>query len=128
MTHSALSPARSPMTTPLTRVLLALFLAAGLLTALALPITASAHAAPLRYRRGYSVQGSWLCYGWVNGAYHCTQHWRVSGGRYVSLNPTWVPSQGPASAPVAPTVRRGGGGNTAGYPFGQCTWGAARLS
>lgn len=49
----------------------------------------------LRYQRGYSVQGGWLCYGWPSGAYHCTQHWyRASSGVYVSRNPGWVPSQG----------------------------------
>ena len=40
--------------------------------------TADAHAAPLRYIPGYSVQGqrpAWLCYGWGNGAYHCTRWW-----------------------------------------------------
>lgn len=53
-----------------------------------------AHAAGLYYVRGYRVEGSWLCYGWTSGAYHCTQHWyRTSSGLYVSLNASWVPSQ-----------------------------------
>lgn len=57
-----------------------------------------AHAAPgLRYQRGYSVQGSWLCYGWTNGAYHCTQHWHRAGSRLVSDNPGWVPNYGMAT-------------------------------
>ncbi len=55
----------------------------------------TAHAsAGLRYASGYSVQGSWLCYGWSNGAYHCTQHWHRSNGRLVSDNPAWVPNVG----------------------------------
>lgn len=66
-----------------------------------------AHAASgLRYQRGYSVQNGWLCYGWSNGTYHCTQHWRVSNGHYISGNPTWVPSSGSA----APVVYRNAAG------------------
>lgn len=53
------------------------------------------------YQRGYSVQHvnghGWLCYGWASGMLHCTQRWSRSGGRYVSLNPGWVPSEGVAS-------------------------------
>ena len=110
----------------------------------------TAHAASgLRYHPGYSVQHGWLCYGWSNGTYHCTSHWKVSGGHYVSLNPSWVPSSGsraaagggshssargsshsaPRSVSTTGSVsRRAGGGNTAGYPFGYCTYGAAALS
>lgn len=89
---------------------------------------AHASAASLRYERGYSVQaGGWLCYGWRSGAYHCTRHWRVSGGRYVSLNPGWVPSEGSATSsstlrPLSAPVRY-----LNAYPFGQCTYGAAAL-
>lgn len=79
----------------------------------------------LRYQRGYSVQGSWLCYGWPSGAYHCTQHWRRSGGRYASLNPSWVPSQGSAQTSHLSSVHTVAVRNT--YPFGQCTWGAQQL-
>ncbi len=50
--------------------------------------------AGLRYSQGYTVQGGWLCYGWSNGAYHCTQHWHRSNGRLVSDNPAWVPNIG----------------------------------
>lgn len=91
--------------------------------------TAQAQSATtLRYQRGYSVQGSWLCLGYANGSYHCTQHWRLSDGRYISLNPAWVPSQGSAApsaqivttASYSVTVR-----NT--YPYGQCTYGAQAL-
>lgn len=55
--------------------------------------TAQASAA-FHYSSGYSVQQGWLCYGWSNGTYHCTQHWYRSGSTYVSLNPAWVPSSG----------------------------------
>jgi Transglycosylase-like domain len=56
----------------------------------------AAHAAPsLRYQRGYYVSGSWLCYGWSSGTYHCTRHWhRTANGRLVSDNPAWVPNYG----------------------------------
>ncbi|HZC06004.1 MAG TPA: transglycosylase SLT domain-containing protein [Ktedonobacterales bacterium] len=53
-----------------------------------------AHGANLSFHRGYKVEGSWLCYGWSNGAYHCTQHWHRSGGALVSDNPAWVPNYG----------------------------------
>lgn len=100
------------------------------------PLTAHASAA-LDYHTGYSVQGDWLCYGWSDGSYHCTQQWYTSGGRYISNNSSWVPSEGgatsapvsaPVNAPVAYISNTGGGGNTAGYPWGQCTYGAAALS
>lgn len=59
-------------------------------------VSAPVHAqgANLWYSRGYKVEGSWLCYGWANGAYHCTQHWYRSGGKLVSTNPAWVPNYG----------------------------------
>lgn len=62
---------------------------------------ASAAATTFHYVRGWTVQGSWLCYGFGNGYYHCTQHWyRASNGRLISLNSPFVPSQGSvASAP-----------------------------
>jgi hypothetical protein len=56
--------------------------------------TTAQASAGLRYSRSYSVQGSWLCYGWPNGAYHCTQRWHRSDGRLVSDNPGWVPNVG----------------------------------
>lgn len=63
------------------------------------PSALSLRIAPrFHYVRGYSVQHGWLCYGWPDGAYHCTARWRLSGGRYLSLNPGWVPSQGGALA------------------------------
>lgn len=56
--------------------------------------TPAAYAATaLRYLRGYSVQSGWLCYGWSSGVYHCTMHWGLRDGRYVSYNGAWVPSQ-----------------------------------
>jgi hypothetical protein len=82
-------------------------LTAALGLALAVSATASAttaHAATwLRYQRGYSVQGSWLCYGWSTGAYHCTQHWYSANGQLVSTNTGWVPNYG-TSGTVATTA------------------------
>lgn len=61
--------------------------------ATSLGTTTTAHAASgLHYQRGYYVDNSWLCYGWSNGAYHCTHHWHRSGSRLVSNNPAWVPN------------------------------------
>ena len=103
-------------------------LALTTLSALASP---PAHAAGVtfHYQRGYSIQQvnghGWLCYGYANGALHCTQHWRRSGGRYVSLNSAWVPSQGSATVSHLSSVHTVAVRNT--YPFGQCTWGAQQL-
>lgn len=47
-----------------------------------------------RWQRGYYVDNGWLCYGWANGAFHCTAWWHQENGRYVSDNPTWVPNAG----------------------------------
>ena len=48
-----------------------------------------AQAASFRFQRGYSVQHGWLCYGWPNGALHCTSHWRrTASGALVSYNPS----------------------------------------
>ena len=82
--------------------------------------TAHAAAARLTYHRGYAIEGSWLCYGWANGAYHCTQH---HNGTH-SLNPSWVPNYG--SQPVSHSAQRPASHNS--YPWGQCTYGAAALS
>ena len=68
----------------------------------------------LHYQRGYSVQNSWLCYGWSNGTYHCTQRWHRSGGKLVSDNPAWVPNMGATSAA---TMHAAGTGAPA--PMGQ---------
>lgn len=105
------------------------------LTTLSALASSPAHAqgVTFRYQRGYSVQhGSWLCFGFSDGAYHCTQHWRRSGGRYVSLNPAWVPSEGSASqtshssvVSVHTSAYHASYRNT--YPWGQCTFGAAAL-
>lgn len=95
--------------------------------------TAQAHSATtLRYQRGYSVQGNWLCYGWANGAYHCTQHWyRASSGAYVSLNPSWVASQasaGGAGVTVTSFAEAVSAKPANAYPFGECTYGAEALA
>ncbi len=64
-----------------------------------------AHAAGgLQYHRGYSVQHGWLCYGWSNGAYHCTQRWHVSNGHDISDHPSWVPNVGRTSGTAAPVA------------------------
>ncbi len=58
------------------------------------PATAEASSG-LHYQRGQYVTNGWLCYGWSNGSYHCTQHWhRDSKGHLVSDNPSWVPNVG----------------------------------
>jgi hypothetical protein len=61
---------------------------------------ATARAANLDYywKAGYYQDNGWLCYGWANGAYHCTQHWHVANGRLVSDNPAWVPNYGASDA------------------------------
>ncbi|MFI5273141.1 MAG: CHAP domain-containing protein [Ktedonobacterales bacterium] len=86
--------------------------------------TPTAHAdAGLYYHPGYSVQHSWLCYGWSNGIYHCTQHWYATGGQYVSLNRAWVPSSGSGgtggSSAVAHTNGGGGGGGVSSVGYSQ---------
>ncbi len=53
---------------------------------------AQAHGANLWFHRGYQIEGSWYCYGWSDGAYHCTQHWHRTSGGVVSDNPAWVPN------------------------------------
>lgn len=119
------------------RFLLPLLLAVAVLVGLAGASAPAAHAAGshLHYRRGYSIQGRWLCFGWSNGAFHCTT--RHKG--YRSLNPSWVPVIGKPSAkarakarkPVHKlAVRRSApvGHSPNSYPFGQCTWGAAHLA
>jgi len=73
-------------------------LAAGAVAALGGTATAAQASTSLHYTRGSSVQGSWLCYGWSNGAYHCTQHWHRSGSKLISDNPSWVPNTGSTSS------------------------------
>lgn len=71
------------------------------LTAVATQVTPTqeAHAASwLRYQRGYYLDNGWLCYGWSNGAYHCTHHWHRAGGRLVSDNHAWVPNYGSSAS------------------------------
>jgi hypothetical protein len=59
---------------------------------IALPPTAQA-ASGLQYHRGHYVQSGWYCYGWADGAYHCTQHWaRTRSGKIISYNSNWVPN------------------------------------
>ncbi len=83
----------------------------------------------LHYQRGHYLTNGWYCYGWSNGAYHCTHHWHRSGGRIISDNPGWVPNGGGGSVAaksssgsrtVTTSSRNLRGPNT--YPWGQCTW------
>jgi transglycosylase-like protein with SLT domain len=68
---------------------------------IAVPATAQA-SSWLQYQRGYSVQNGWYCYGWANGAYHCTHHWgRAANGRLVSYNTAWVPNYGASHSSAA---------------------------
>ena len=72
--------------------------------------SSSAHAATyLHYQRGTYLDNGWMCYGWANGTYHCTQHWHWSNGRLVSDNPAWVPTYGSTVAARTTTVRYSGG-------------------
>lgn len=73
-------------------------LAATLIGGAALSTPVHAQGSFLRYHPGYTVEASWLCYGWANGAYHCTQRWHNSHGTPVSDNPTWVPNYGAHAA------------------------------
>ncbi len=59
------------------------------------------------YQRGYYVDNGWLCYGWANGAYHCTAHWHKSGSTLVSDNPSWVPNVSGAAQPAAAAPKTG---------------------
>ena len=75
----------------------------------AAPATASASAPAswLYYQRGYYLDNGWLCYGWSDGAYHCTHHWyRNAAGRLVSTNVHWVPNYGAAPAAMVARVTR----------------------
>ncbi len=76
----------------------------------------NAHASGgLYYQRGAYVDAGWLCYGWSNGTYHCTQHWHRNGsGALVSDNPSWVPVFGGASnnASGSAPVTLAAGGHT----------------
>lgn len=70
----------------------ALAVAAAGVAVAAVPGSVDAAPANLHYQRGYSVQGSWYCYGWST-YYRCTQHWyRTSNGKIVSTNTAWVPN------------------------------------
>ena len=60
--------------------------------------------ATLVYRAGYSLQGSWWCYGWPSGVYHCTQRWEIEHGQIISLHPSWVPVVAHGGVPVSHPV------------------------
>lgn len=104
------------------------------------PAADAAPAVPFHYTLGYSIQHGWLCNGWRNGMYHCTAHWKIVDGRYISLNPSWVPSQttsasGTGAKPI--TTKQvatkqapypSGKPSHDPYPFGYCTYGAYLLA
>lgn len=53
----------------------------------------------LHYQRGLYLDNGWLCEGWANGTYHCTQRWhRDRAGHLVSDNQAWVPTGGASTA------------------------------
>lgn len=75
-----------------------------LLGMLATQAPTSHAASAVHYVRGYSIQGSWLCYGWPR-YYHCTQKWRWENGSAVSLTsfvPNGLPGRVSHSAPARP--------------------------
>ncbi len=68
----------------------------------------TAQAANLKYywKAGYYLDNGWLCYGWANGAYHCTQQWhRAANGTLVSDHPAWVPNYGSATSTTPSTTK-----------------------
>ena len=84
-----------------------------------------AQAASFRYHRGYSVQHGWLCYGWPNGALHCTSHWRrTASGALISYNPGWVPNVRGSSGGGGATPSGGGSGAAPSWrqPVGLSAW------
>jgi hypothetical protein len=87
----------------------AAILAAGCVAAFTSAGTSAQASTSLHYTRGYSVQGSWLCYGWSTGTYHCTQHWHRSGGKLISDNPSWVPNSGASSSSSSSSSGSGSG-------------------
>jgi surface antigen len=120
------------------------------------PAAEAAPAAPFHYTHGYGIQHGWLCDGWRDGVYRCTAHWKIVNGRYVSFNPSWVPSQstsasgsrGSHAKPITakpitakpitvkpitvkplpyPSYPRGKPSHVP-YPFGVCTYGAYLLA
>ena len=68
--------------------------------------SAAPNAGALNYhwQSGYYLDNGWLCYGWSNGAYHCTVHWHKAGNTLVSDNPAWVPNISGAAQPAASTA------------------------
>lgn len=80
-----------------------LFVGALGLAVASMPTAPAAHASTsLRYQRGYYLANGWYCYGWTNGAYHCTARWhRSPDGHIISDNPAWVPNGLSSSGAVA---------------------------
>jgi surface antigen len=113
------------------RTSLALTGALALTLALSAFAASPTQAASLHYHRGYSVQHGYLCYGWPNGAYHCTVHWRrTASGALISLS-SWVPnvrgaggggSRGSSGSSGSWRGSAPGGVSQWGYPPGYHTW------
>lgn len=93
----------------------------------------SAHASTaLHYQRGYYLDNGWYCYGWANGAYHCTTRWhRAANGQIVSDNSAWVPnsastgssgSSGVAVSPKPSAPAPVSGGQALPAPAGISQW------
>ena len=110
-----------------------LFAGALGLAVISLQSTPAAHASTaLHYQRGYYLDNGWYCYGWSNGAYHCTAHWhRTASGQLVSDNPAWVPNSAATSGSSSSGGSRGGGTHptsggggvsTAPAGIGSCFW------
>ena len=111
-----------------------LFAGALGLAVISLQSTPAAHASTaLHYQRGYYLDNGWYCYGWSNGAYHCTAHWyRTSSGQLVSDNPAWVPNSAATSGSSSSggshgsrgggTHPTGGGGGVSTAPAGIGSW------
>jgi len=66
----------------------------------------------LYYKHGYYLDNGWMCYGWNDGAYHCTQHWHWSNGHLVSDNVKWVPNYGATSSPSGSGATHSSGATT----------------
>ncbi|MGZ3675172.1 MAG: hypothetical protein ACXVCO_12770 [Ktedonobacterales bacterium] len=122
----ALRPTRRTRSFVHAALALASIVGLGLIATQLSPTATAQASSGLRFQRGYSVQGSWLCYGWSSGQYHCTQHWHRTGGQLISDNPTWVPNTGSAAASTSATAHaagKGPGGLTHGPVQGSSTAG-----
>lgn len=71
------------------------------------PVQTAAAAPSFSYQGGYYLDNGWLCYGWADGAYHCTMYWhRASNGQLISDNTAWVPNSGSTTSTTSTSVTR----------------------